>query len=293
MYQDGKLQMSQYMLLAEGVIISVLPEQKRYMRIALTDELREKMQRQGNDPREMIRAFMSAEYTELGRDVIDGVKVEGIETTDPNVYGGVFENFVARLWVDVETDLPVQMEMEMQMETGARLMHMSTVMDGFEWDIELDQAIFEPNIPADYTLMADMELPGQNEGSVVQGLRIFAQIADGRYPSSMTMTAVMKEAGNVLKSMGIDKDKEPTPEQTQKMTKKMMLLQAPYIFYAQLVQENKDPAYYGDKVTSNDVDAVLMRWKVSDDLYRVIFGNLTTENVSAERLAELENPSSQ
>jgi len=185
------------------------------------------------------------------------------------------------------------MEMEMQMETAAGLMQMSMVMDGFEWDIELDPAIFEPNIPADYTLMADMKLPGQDEGSVVQGLRAFAEIADGRYPSSMTMMAVMKEAGKVLKSMGIDKDKEPTPEQTQKMTKKMMVLQAPYIFYAQLVQENKDPAYYGDKVTSDDVNAVLMRWKVSDDEYRVIYGDLTTENVSAERLAELENPSSQ
>jgi len=31
-----------------------------------------------------------------------------------------------------------------------------------------------------------------------------------------------------------------------------------------------------------------MRWKVSDGLYRVIFGDLTTENVTAEQLGELE-----
>jgi len=32
-----------------------------------------------------------------------------------------------------------------------------------------------------------------------------------------------------------------------------------------------------------------MRWKISDDQYRVIFGDLTIENVSAEALAELES----
>jgi hypothetical protein len=291
-YFDGKLQMSQYMLLAEGVFISVMPEQKGYMRMVLTDEQREKMQRQGYDPREMIKQFMSAEYTELGRDTIDGRKVEGIETSDPNVYGGVlFENFVARLWVDVETDLPVRMETEMQMESEAGLMQMSMVMDGFEWNLELEPDIFEPNIPADYTLMAEMEVPDtKDEGKVIQGLRAFAEVTDGSYPSSMTMMAVMQEYGKVLKSMDFDPSKDPTPEQTQRLTAKMMVVQAPYIFYAQLVQENKDPAYYGDKVTADDVNAVLMRWKVSDDEYRVIFGDLTAENVSAERLAELEQP---
>ena len=290
-YRDGKLQMSQYILLAESAMISVVPERKGYMRITLTDEHLEKIQRQGNDPREMVKQFMSAKYSELGRDTIDGIAVEGIETTDPNVYGGVFKDFVARLWVDVETDLPVRMEMEMQMETEVGLMQMSMVMDGFEWDVELDPAIFEPNIPADYTLMAEVEMPGmKDEGKVVQGLRAFAEITDGKYPSSMTMMAVMQEAGKALKSMGIDKNKEPNQEETQKVINKMMLLQTPYLFYTQLVQENKDPAYYGDRVTTDDADAVLMRWKISDNEYRVIFGDLKTGNVTAEELAELEKP---
>jgi hypothetical protein len=32
-----------------------------------------------------------------------------------------------------------------------------------------------------------------------------------------------------------------------------------------------------------------MRWKASDDEYRVIFGNLTLENVSKEELSQLEH----
>ncbi|HUV66124.1 MAG TPA: hypothetical protein VMW24_19685, partial [Sedimentisphaerales bacterium] len=55
-----------------------------------------------------------------------------------------------------------------------------------------------------------------------------------------------------------------------------------------LVQQKKDPAYYGKTVTPKDADKVLMRWKVSDSEYRVIFGDLHAETVTADALAELE-----
>jgi hypothetical protein len=59
-------------------------------------------------------------------------------------------------------------------------------------------------------------------------------------------------------------------------------------FYQTLVQDNKEPAYYGQSVTPEDADQVLMRWKVSDSQYRVIFSNLHAETVTADVLAELE-----
>jgi hypothetical protein len=70
---------------------------------------------------------------------------------------------------------------------------------------------------------------------------------------------------------------------------KLMKVQMVCAFYAQLVQEDKDPAYYGDKVTTEFGHAVLMRWKTADDQYRVVFGDLTIEDVSADELAELES----
>ena len=59
-------------------------------------------------------------------------------------------------------------------------------------------------------------------------------------------------------------------------------------FYAQLIKEDKDVAYYGKLVNSKDVDTPLMRWKISDDEYRVIFGDLSVEDVSETQLDELE-----
>jgi len=52
--------------------------------------------------------------------------------------------------------------------------------------------------------------------------------------------------------------------------------------------DKKDRAYYGKTVTPKDADKVLVRWKVSDKEYRVIFGDLHAQTVTAEKLAELE-----
>ncbi|MBA7710338.1 hypothetical protein ES703_119280 [subsurface metagenome] len=54
------------------------------------------------------------------------------------------------------------------------------------------------------------------------------------------------------------------------------------------VGKDNDVAYYGGRVRVEDADSVLMRWKISDNQYRVIFGDLTIKNVPAVELAELE-----
>ena len=301
-YMDEKLQMTQYMLPEDKVIISVMPAQKKYIKMLLTEELLTKMGREGKDPREMVNQFMKLDYTELGRDTIDGVEVEGIETTDPNYSGGMFENFRGRLWVDVETDLPVRMEMDMEMEmpTGddeSGLMQMSMVLDSFEWEAELEPSLFEPNIPDDYTKMAEVQMPGMDEGSAVKGLRVFAELTDGNYPASMNPMKIAAEASKALMlKAGIDKESlkdDPNNAAMQEAMQEMMSAQSDCMgacmFYMELANTKKDPAYYGDRVTAEDTDAVLMRWKISENEYRVIFGDLTTENVTAEQLTQLEN----
>ena len=77
-------------------------------------------------------------------------------------------------------------------------------------------------------------------------------------------------------------------EKMRKMLDTMIPIQTLGSFYMLLVQDKKDPAYYGEIVTPDDLDQVLMRWKVSDNEYRVIFGGLHVETVTAGVLAELE-----
>ena len=50
-------------------------------------------------------------------------------------------------------------------------------------------------------------------------------------------------------------------------------------------------AYYGDTVSVTDSDKVLIRWKTTGDKYRVVFGDLTIQDVGAEELTEVERAS--
>jgi hypothetical protein len=59
-------------------------------------------------------------------------------------------------------------------------------------------------------------------------------------------------------------------------------------FYAALATQNREPAYHGDKVTREFPHAVLMRWKLDSGNYRVIFGDLSAGEVTAEELTRLE-----
>ncbi|MFC1635103.1 hypothetical protein ACFL5Z_09695, partial [Planctomycetota bacterium] len=91
-------------------------------------------------------------YTELGRAEINGVVVEGVECNGPDMGG---EDCFMRLWVDVETNLPVQIIMEMLGKEGGQMRPHKYLMENFEWNASLDEKTFEPNISDDYTLIED------------------------------------------------------------------------------------------------------------------------------------------
>ena len=275
-YENGKIIAVEHWIPAERAIVTINPQTKTYSRRFFTEEeFRNKFKKR--EPKEIIKHFMTFEYTELGRKTINGVEVEGIEVNDPKIMlESLFESVVVRLWVDVETNLPVRVEMRGAASNGS--VKCEQVVDVVELDGEVETSMFEPNIPGDYTLFSEAEINNKNEGVAVQGLRIFAEITDGQYPSSLAIVTAVNELWKARTGMKLSKEE----------IEKGITIQSTCSFYAALDQADKDVAYYGDRVTADDVDKVLMRWKVSDGQYRVIFGDLSAENVSAEELAELE-----
>lgn len=285
-YTDGNLTMQEYMLPDEKVMISVMPPEKRYIRTILTDDGLEKMKKQ-QDPRDMVKDLMSGEYTNQGRKTIDGVAVEGIKFINPPALLGD-GNTTGMMWIDVKTQLPVRIQFENEVIIGTKKMTESMVMYEFKWDVELDTSIFEPNVPPDYTMEAEVTMPSGDEASAIEGLQIFAEYASGRYPSEMKSLTVSQELWKAFREKsGNDPNKWPSEEQILQTS---MNSNAPVIFYNQLDQTGKDPAYYGKDVTAGDANAVLMRWKISEGQYRVIYGDLTIEDVNAQQLKEMEQP---
>ena len=132
-----------------------------------------------------------------------------------------------------------------------------------------------------------MRILSLNEKDVIRGLGVWLELLAGRYPDSMDPKAAIKQSDSLLKAnYG---GKKLTKEKKKELEEKTYDLFFASAFYDKLVREKKDVVYYGDKITIQDSSKVLMRWKVSDDEYRVIFGDLSVKTVSADQLAELEN----
>ena len=141
-----------YILPGQSLMVSLMPEQKKYQRREFDDDWLAGVKREKNDPRDTLKRMMACNYTELGLKEIDGIEVEGFETTDPKFWGGFAESVKETLWVDVETWLPVVWEMEIEMNEQ---MQVHGVLSDFQWDIPVAASDFEPVIPEDYTALID------------------------------------------------------------------------------------------------------------------------------------------
>ena len=294
---SGKtMRQEQYMLPQEKAMFVIMPDQKKYVRMDLDDTLLEKIRQQNYDPGTMLERVLDCQYKSLGRSHINGVEVEGFQTTDPSYLAGMMGQADVKIWVDVKTRLPVRMDMDMLM--GQMQIH--GVMDGYQWDISATAADFHPVIPDDYTTLpgGPMKMPAMNEEGAIAGLKLFADLF-GRYPEKLDLMSLMSQLGKLEDGKGSALDRNnpalkqifegsegaSEEEKTKKVLDIMMPIQGAGMFYMLLTQEKKDPAYYGNVVTPQDADKVLMRWKLSDNQYRVLFGSLHAETVSAETLA--------
>lgn len=144
-FMDGKLTEISYRLPRKNVDYRISVERKQYWRLDVSYD----QAALDDDPRTWLKRLLSGDYVKLGRTTLDGVVVEGIE-------GRMLESggeTVMRFWVDVETNLPVRIEMT-GMEGGQM---MKLVMENFDWNAQLDESFFEPNIPADYTLQDERQ----------------------------------------------------------------------------------------------------------------------------------------
>jgi hypothetical protein len=139
-----------------------------------------------------------------------------------------------------------------------------------------------------------MRMLNLNEKDVIRGLGVWLELLDGEYPNSLNPKVALKQAEALWRA----KHGGVSPEKTKDKEKKKEAEETIYdiffasAFYDKLIREKKDVAYYGDKISVEDSDKVLMRWKISSGRYRVVFGNLTRKSVTAEELTELEKPPS-
>jgi hypothetical protein len=160
--------------------------------------------------------------------------------------------------------------------------------------VSVDAAEFEPpSMPDNYTLLVEKALGLVNEETAIQGLKQCLEFF-GNYPRKTSVsTEAMQSAFKKSETPAAMRLKEELKgltelENTNRLRNAWKPMRCLNRFYDGLQYDKKDPAYYGKTVTPKDTDKVLMRWKVSENQYRVIFGDLHAETVTSEKLAELE-----
>ena len=274
----GAVAITHYMPL-EGPAYTVTPSTTTYMRIQPPEQA-------SDNPSEsspqawltQLREFSADADRSLGYETIDDHTVKRFEVSGAKLGWG--DDVVAQLWIDTDTLLPVRYEIQLPnpAEAGSTL---TVTHDQFEWDLQLDPALFEVDIPEDYTRI-DLAVPPISEQTLLDGLATFAALSGNAYPAALTFAEMMASLGELsaayAQEHGFDKG-DVQDAQTQELMQKAIEVGAAMQFYQQLQQQGRDPQYFGDEVKPGEAEQVLMSWKLDDGQQRVIYGDLSVETV--------------
>jgi hypothetical protein len=280
MYRGNDLVAAVYVVPEEMELITLIHRDKKYTIMEMTEEQMDEALG-GSSAQDFVERFRELEFEELGMREIDGITVSGIETEARVLWGGVFDEGRARLWVDIETQWPVRFEYEGKADGGK--VWAEHVMKDFRWNATLSARDFDFEIPDGYANLGRVARQEVNEESAIEGLRNFARLMEGRYPSQLVAVTAYKEFEDAeagLRRRGLVNDGD---------LPKLISIQNTCSFFSELEEGDRDPAYHGESITSKDFDRVLLRWRLDDGRYRVIYGDLRSDTVDAERLAELED----
>ena len=151
-YKENEVTRSIYCNCAPREMLIVQHSDKIYTHIPMDDRDVQDHQRELN-LKGWVKEILSRQHTNIGRRTIGGVLCEGLETKYP-IFGDMDApagNSARRVWVSVETEYPLLCEGGTLGDDGK--LRVEAVLDQFQWDVELDDGEFEPNIPPDYEQM--------------------------------------------------------------------------------------------------------------------------------------------
>ena len=214
----------------------------------------------------------------LGRAMVEGVLAAGYEIPGQLLGLGQGEQVRSELWIDPATNLPVRYVAEFPSPATRAVYQL--VYDRFEWDAPVDPSLFVPQIPADYVRI-EANMPAPDEAVLVKALGNYVELT-GRYPPRLDATVIVTDLSGALgasiaRRMAQGKQ---APDQ-QALTRQSLEIGSGIAYYLKLAREGRTPEYHGKDVSPQDGSAVLVRWKLADGQWRVIYGDLRIETATA------------
>jgi hypothetical protein len=241
------------------------------------------------DPRTTLLKILTCDHQSIGFSEIDGKIVEGFQTTDPNYVERTKElEIVATVWISTETKLPVRIEETLNWINGNQKL---VVSDQFQWVIPLNASDFKVDIPEHY-ISLDIDLPPSgpiyDPNSAISGLRYYRE-EHQHYPKELEeLESIVVFGPKLPQGLKDEQLREYLRKNLGKHKLTMVPLSGTIKLYRLLKDEERDWAYYGDRVTPDMPDAVLWRWSTPEGMYSVVLGDLSHIEVTKEELKAME-----
>lgn len=206
------------------------------------------------------------EVEELGEQEIEGQKVVGFLARHPKAE--------ITIWADPETALPVRIEQV----SG----QMKIICKNVKFDVPMDESLFSMDVPDGYKLQqVELDLMGSTEEDFVEGLRIRAEVfGGGQFPESVALEDFLKEAPLMeekIDALGLSDDEET--ELGMKISR--------YLLFIRFFKGQGEWHYAGNGVKLGDAETAIFWYQPEGaETYRVIYGDLSVKDISAENLPE-------
>ena len=160
--------------LPSGMATVMFPTVKKYYRMEISPNYRDRAQQV--TPESLFEGlWASGNYRQIGPKQVQGIEAIGFEISDlsDRILGGlgldstIFNFFFSvrslsvRMWADPNRRLPIQVEGEGHVNpclvTGYRKMRLTEINDVWDFDVDIDESLFNPEIPEDFEQLA---IPG-------------------------------------------------------------------------------------------------------------------------------------
>ena len=221
---------------------------------------------------------------EFGGQVARGYEID-VNKIDPDFAKGELR---LQVWIDPQTSLPIEVEYHMVGQSGRP--PITIRMHDIRWNDQLSDDLFRTDPPQGYSKRVRSN-PSEAEqvAMICEAFQIYADLLDGHYPriAKIYPDRVCQE---IRKRYGFDPFGPKTDEVTR--SKEYVLINKASMGFGWLFshfKSNVDIKYYGRQVGPEDTDKILVRWKLDDERYQVIFGDLRSKIMSKDSLESIES----
>jgi outer membrane lipoprotein-sorting protein len=248
--------------------ISILPPRKQFIEFEATSYRHDPAQ----DPFaviENLRTLPSRADAELGEKEIDGRLLQGFRVIE--------EGVINTIWVDPGTGELARVVMEFPEAPG-----MSVIMTDFQFNIELDDSLFSLTPPEGFERVEiQADVSEVTEQDLIEYLRAWSSwTKDGTFPPTL--------AGMQLPKVAMEMEKQGKfgeGQTTQQQRERDQLVMYRGVMFVYQLPAESNWRYAGENVSYGDADTPIFWYSpVGSENYRVIYGDLTVEEVLPEDL---------